>query len=186
LEVFVFFRAAARPGDHHSIDLFPLPDPEGHGQLGLRKITRTSTHEPRLALITDEDTDRSPDGVVVGFRSLQFETDAAVARELIVSKEDRGTIVGGHQDIQITVAVEISVGQAAADFWSVKSTASVAGDVSKLSVSEIQEELWRLCVPNISADISNGLVDVAIRGSEIQIAVKIHVQKKASEAQSIF
>jgi hypothetical protein len=137
-------------------------------------------------LVTDEDTDRSPDGVSVGFRSLQFESDAAVAGQLIVSKEDRRTIVGGHQDIQIAVAVEISAGQAAADSWSVKSTASIGGDVSKFSVSEIQEELRRLRVPDVSTDISDGFVDVAVRRSEIQKAVKIHVQKKAAEAQSIF
>src|SRR5437870_10818497 len=58
--------------------------------------------------ISREDLYGRSDRIAVGFCSVQFETDAVIPCQLIVAKENRGAIVGGQQDVQIAVAIEIS------------------------------------------------------------------------------
>ena len=44
-----------------------------------------------------------------------MESDAVISGELVVAKEKRWTVICSHQDIEITVPIEVPVGQAAAN-----------------------------------------------------------------------
>ena len=68
------------------------------------------------------------------------------------------------------------VREAAADF---------RGDVVELCLPLIQEELWRLRVADVAADVAHGVVNVAVGDGKIQAAVEIGVEKNAAESERV-
>src|SRR5215468_9428455 len=74
-QVLVFFGAAARPIDHHAINLVALAQSKSERKLGLRKVTGASAHHARLMQIASEDLHVCTDSLAIGFRSLQFKAD---------------------------------------------------------------------------------------------------------------
>src|ERR1051325_7413998 len=112
--------------------------------------------------ISREDLYGRSDRIAVGFCSLQFETDAVVPSQLIVAKENRRTIVGGQQDVQIAIAIEISVSQSAADARFLQPAPSISCHIMEFPAPQIHKEWRRLGVAHISANVPDGLIDVSI------------------------
>src|SRR6267143_6375860 len=148
-KLFVFFGMAARPVNHHAIDLVARAESKCDRQLRLRKIAGTTPNHSRLRLPLIENSNGSADGVAIGLQALQVKSNAPMALYLIVPVQIRWTIVRGHQDVQIAVAVEISVGQPSPHFRCFESAARALRYILKLSAASVQEELWWLRVSGV-------------------------------------
>ena len=126
------------------------------------------------------------DGVAIGFGSDQVEADAVIARpSLVVAIQISGTIVGGDQQIEVAIAIEVAVGQTASDFRLIETAAGFGGDIAESSLAIVEKQLRWLRVSDVAADVAHGLVDVAIGHGEIQPAVEVDVEKGAAESQAV-
>jgi hypothetical protein len=105
---------------------------------------------------------RGTDGIAIRLRPSQMEANAVVSRKLVVTVKIRGAIVCRDEQVEIAVAVKISVRQPAADFRRTKPFAQIISYIAKHALSVVQKKLRRLRVADIAADISYGIVDVAI------------------------
>src|SRR4029077_1361237 len=108
-QVLVFFGPPAGPIDDHAVNLLMRAHTEGNRQLRLRKIAGTAVHHARLCLPVIKDSNRGADSIAVGLGALQMQSNAFRMRCLIVAIEIGGPIVGGQQNVQVAVAIEISV-----------------------------------------------------------------------------
>ncbi len=104
---------------------------------------------------------------------------------LIVAEEHRRAVVGGHQQVDVAVAVEVAAGEAAADPRLRESAAHRGRHVAERAVALIQKQLRRLRVADVAADVADGVVDVAVGDDEIERAVEIEVGEDAAEAEPV-
>jgi len=82
----------------------------------LGEVAGTGADLAGLDLAVGVKVDVCADGVSIGFRADQMKADAAVSGLLIVAVEIGGTVIGGEEEIEIAVAIEIRDGEAAAYF----------------------------------------------------------------------
>src|SRR5260370_17014290 len=108
---------------------------------------------------------------------MQVKSNAASLHQLIVAIKIRGSVVGGHQNVQVAVTIEITEGQTAANLGSVEPSADRVCNVNKFSASTIQKELRRLSVAGVAADVPDGFVDVAVRARHTQTPIEIDLVK---------
>ena len=119
------------------------------------------------------------------FVPIRPEPDAAVAGELIVAEERRGAVVRRHEQVDVAVAVEIAAREAASDLRLREIGARGGRDIAKRAVALVQEQVRRLRVADVAADVADGLVDVAVGDDEIEGAVQIDVGEGAAEAERV-
>ena len=105
--------------------------------------------------------------------------------ELIVAEQHRRAVVGRHQQVDVAVAIEVAAREAAADPRLREPAAGRGGDVAKRAVALIQEQVRRLRVADVAADVAHGLVDVAVGDDEIERAVEIEVGEDAAEPERV-
>lgn len=138
-----------------------------------------------LNLAVGVQVDGGADGVAIGFCADEVEAEAAVSGELVVAIETGGAVVGGEEEIEIAVAVEIGDGETAAYLGLSEVAAELGGNFEKFCVALIEEELWGLSVADVAADVADSVVDVAVGHGEIEAAVEIGVKEHAAEAESV-
>ena len=93
------------------------------------------------------------------------------------------TVVGGHEQVDVAVAVEVAAGQPAADSRLREPAAHRASDVAEARRRLVQEQLRRLRVADVAADVPDGVVDVAVGDDEVETAVEIDVGEGAAEPE---
>src|SRR6185437_13151811 len=184
-EVFEFLRTPARPLNDGTLDAVAFPYPESDRQLRLRKITGTALHHARLAASAGVDSHHRADGVAVRFCSHQAEADAAVAGQLVIPVKKRRTVVRGHQQVQVAIAVKISAGKTTPHFRPAKRSSQLCRHIMKAPLAVVQKQLRRLRVAHIAANIAHGLVNVPVGDNQVQGAVEVHVREQATEAQRV-
>src|SRR6266702_1600060 len=104
---------------------------------------------------------------------------------VIISPERRGTVVCGHQNVEITVAIEVSVSQATPYPRFFEAAARFTSYIAKFSVSEIEKKLRRLRVADVPTDVSHGFVNVAIDNCQIQSAIQVDIEEQAAETEGV-
>ena len=67
----------------------------------------------------------------------------------------------------------------------VEVSAKLCGDVVKCSSSTIEEQLGRLRISDIAANVAHGFIDMPVGDHEIQPAIQIDVEKCAPESQAV-
>src|SRR5260370_20420016 len=112
-----------------------------------------------------------PNRLGVWIRARKMKSNALRFRRLIVAIKIRWSAVGGHQYVQVTIAVEISASQTPANFQGLKSSTHCIRCVLKFSAASIHEEMRRLSVSGVPADIPNRFVDVAIGHRQVQSSI---------------
>src|SRR5207247_9380073 len=120
--------------DAHADEFVSPAEARGHREFGLSKIPRAATDHARLVKVSGENVYGRADGIAIGLRALQFEADAVVVGQLLVAKQDGRAVVGGQQNVQIAVAIEVAVSQPAADTGLVEASARFGGHVAEFSV----------------------------------------------------
>src|SRR5512134_2133598 len=128
------------------------------------------------------DTYGSADGVAIGGGAYQADPQAPVACPLIVAEENRGATVGRHQHVHIAVAVEIAQREAAADASLGEPAPNVLCCVAERAGALVEEEMRRLRVSDVAADVPHGLVDVPIGHDEVERAVEVQIGEHAPES----
>src|ERR1035438_1944550 len=90
-----------------------LTEPEGERQVAGRSVAGTAAHHipllPRPALYAHHGADT----VAIRFRPGQAHVQPVVAVAAIVAIQVRGTVIGGNQNIEVAIAVEVRIGGAA-------------------------------------------------------------------------
>ncbi len=66
-----------------------------------------------------------------------------------------------------------------------KTVANRLAELMKFPLAVIQEELRRLGVADVAADVADGFVDVAVGHDEIDRAIEVGIEKGAAESQRI-
>src|SRR5271166_5864224 len=115
-EIFMFVDAAAGPLDYHTVDLVALSDAERDWQLGLRQITRTAADHARLVAGAVKQANHSADRIPVGLGPLQLEANAAIAIGDVGAEQVGITAVGGNENVEVAVAIEIGARESTGDF----------------------------------------------------------------------
>src|SRR6185437_956567 len=152
---------------------------------GLRQITRPSAYHSQLALPAEEDPHSSPNRIAVRFCSHKLKSNAAVSSLQIISIQVRRPIIRRHKQIQVPVAVEVSIGEAASYDRSFKAAAKLPRHVPEFSAAFIQEKLRRLRITDVAVNISHSFVDVPICHGQVQPAVQVNVEKSAAKPQRV-
>src|SRR5437879_13514476 len=132
-----------------------------------------------------EDADCSADGVPVRLRASQEKTDAAVRGQLIVTEEKGRSVVRGHQNVEISVTIEVGVRQTTADLWLVESSACLGSHIAEGPISLVEKKLWRLGVTDIASDVPYRFIDMTVRDHQVKCAVELGIEKHAPESQSV-
>src|SRR5882762_170540 len=128
---------------------------------------------------------RSPDGVAIGLRPYQANPDAPVPGSLVGAVKIGWAVVGGDQQIEIAVAIEIAIGKPSSDLGLTEAAADFTGHVYERSLPAVQEKLRRLRVSD-AADIAHRVIDMPVYNRQIERAIQIGIEKHASESQLIF
>src|SRR2546427_583718 len=118
-----------------------------------------------------EDAHCSADGVPVRLRANQAKTDAAVRCQLIVTEEKGRSVVRGHQNVEISVTIEVGVRQTTADLWLVESSACLGSHIAEGPISLVEKKLWRLGVTNITSGVPYRFIDLTVGGTQVKCAV---------------
>jgi hypothetical protein len=113
------------------------------------------------------EADEGADGVAVGCAALEAEADGAVSVGDVVAVKHGSATVGGEEEIDVAVAVEVAAGEGAANARSGESGACLRGNIAEEVVAVVDEEVRRLGVLDIAADVANGVVDVAAGNDEV-------------------
>src|SRR6266567_2267171 len=79
------------------------------------------------------------DGITVRFRPDQLETDTARSGSNVIAVKVCSTIVGSEQEIDVSVAIEIRIGEAAADLWVGEAAADRRRYVAKVSTPIVEK-----------------------------------------------
>src|SRR5262249_48936872 len=57
--------------------------------------------------------------------------------------------------------------------------------IAKIRMPAVEKKLRRLCVSDVAADVADGLVDVSVGDSEIEPAIKIHIEERTTESEAV-
>src|SRR5205085_6584308 len=96
----------------------------------------------------------------------------------------RGTVIGGDQDVEIAIVVEIAECRATADLGLSKICTRLRRYIVKSGGPPVQKQMGRLLVTRVSPEIAHGVVDVAVHHQEVQQTIQIRIEKEAAEPQA--
>ena len=128
----------------------------------------------------------STDAVTIGLCSREMQAQGAILRGDIIAKKISGAVVRSEQQIHIAIAIKIGKSEPASNASGGKISSIPAGDILEFSFAKIEEEVRRLSVANVAANIADGIVDVAVRDDQIETAIKIEIGKTATEPECRF
>src|SRR4051812_11728470 len=131
-----------------------------------------------------KDSYRCSDRVSIRFRATEMKANAVVAGDLIVTEQNSGTVVRRQQNIEVAIAIEVSVRQSPTNTGLAKFLSNFRCYILEAAFS-VEKQLWRLCVANISTNISDGVVNMPIGHKQILRSVEIDVEEGAAEAQRV-
>jgi hypothetical protein len=107
--ILILFRSATGPVENDAVDAISLAEAECHWKFRLRKITGTTFHKAGLTRFSVKDLDARSDCVTIRFDASEAKANGVIARKLIVAEKIRGTVVGGHQQVEISITIEVTV-----------------------------------------------------------------------------
>src|SRR5882724_4698646 len=99
------------------------------------------------------DASNGSDGVAIGFRAGEMQSQRSVSGTNIVAKKIGRAIVRGEKQIHVAVAIEVGESESAAYARGRKVTAVCGCYILKFSVAEIQKEMRRLRVTHVAANV---------------------------------
>ena len=100
-------------------------------------------------------------------------------------KRTSGTVVRGHQKIEVAVAVEVAIAQSAPDPRLAEVRANLRGDVAERVVTSVEKKLRSLRITDIAANIADRFVDVAVCHRKVRQAIEIGVEEHATKSQRV-
>ena len=113
---------ATRPGLVGAlvVGLTAAKNAEGDWQLRLRQITGTAADHARLVAGAVKQANHSADRIPVGLGPLQLEANAAIAISDVGAEQVGITAVGGNENVEVAVAIEIGARESTGDLGDAK------------------------------------------------------------------
>ena len=59
------------------------------------------------------------------------------------------------------------------------------GDVAEIALAVVEKQVRRLRVTDVAANVADRLVDVAVHRDQIEAAVQVDIEERASEAEAV-
>src|SRR4030095_2575176 len=109
----------------------------------------------------------------------QPESNRSIAVAEVVSEEHGRSVVGGHQQIYVSVSVEVGGREATSDSGLGEGATREGSGFPEGGVPLIDEEQRRLGVTDVAADISDGVIDMAVWHHPIRKAIEAELCKAA-------
>ncbi len=169
----------AGPFDHHTVRAVAPRQPKRHRQLRLRQVARSGLHHARLRAVRRSDAHHRANAVAIRFRASQTQAQGPIAGCYIVAIKIRGALIGGDQQIEIAVAIEVAVRESAADFRRCETAAQLRRDVVETAFAVVQKKMRRLRITVIAGDVANGFVDMSVNCGEVEMPVEIGIEESA-------
>src|SRR5689334_12181002 len=111
---------------------------EGHGQFTLREITRSALDHLPLLILSRGHAYDSANAITVRPGTFQLDSQAVIRSALVVEEKSTAA-VGGDQQVEGAVIVDVGVGSAPRDFWIRENTAHLLRDFLELASTEISK-----------------------------------------------
>ena len=102
----------------------------------------------------------------------------------IIPVEEGRAAVGGDEDIQVAVVIEIRVGGGAPDLGVGKSAANLVGHVVENTRAIVEEQLRRLGVRGIGG-FQHHVVNVTVDHQQIEITIQIGVKEETAKTERL-
>src|ERR1039457_5246 len=112
---------------------------EGKGQIALRAVAGAAAHHVPLFAACAFHPNHRADPIAIRFRTCQTNAQPMVAVAAVIAQKNRRSVVGGDQDVQIAVVVEIGIGRAARHYGFGKCGSYLGTDVVKTVIPQIAE-----------------------------------------------
>src|SRR5208283_4573858 len=157
---------------------------ERESKFRLRKVTRPRLYRSRLRAIRRREAHYGADRVAVGFRAGEPQPQAVYAGRDVVAVQIRRPLIGGEEQVEIAIAVKIAIGQAARHFRSREAAACLCRYILEMAASAIQKKMRRLGITGVAVNLADGLVNVTVDRQQVEAAVEVDVQERASEAET--
>src|SRR5439155_14733225 len=116
------------------------------------------------------------DGVAVALSPDEPQANALVAVELIVAIQVCRAAIGGNQNVEVTIVIEIAECGAACNFRLREFGPDLFSDVAKFATTHVEEEVRGLRI----LGVANGVVDVAVDDEQIELAVEVGIEEEAT------
>src|SRR5215510_10845270 len=94
-------------------------------------------------------------------------------------------IVGRHQEVEISIAIEVAVSKSSGYLRPGKVGSNLHRDVRKALISVVEEKMRGLRIVNIAANKANCFIDVSVRDNQVEALVKVDVNEGASKPERV-
>src|SRR5262249_35452776 len=121
--------------------------------------------------------------VAIRGRPPQFHSQGMIPVATIIAKEKRRPAVGGDQQVQVAVIIDIRVGRAPGNLGRAEGGPCGSRRFLESPASEVTKKVWRLAIRDSLLDTLNSVVDVAVGDKDVRPAVQIVVKEKTGEAK---
>src|SRR5271166_6881956 len=106
-----------------------------------------------------------------------------IAIAAVVAKQISRPVVGGYQDVQVAVAVEIRISGAPRDDRPIECRAHFRRDIGKFTVSQITKKQRWFAIADLGLYASDLLFNMTVGGEDIRTAVQIVIEKEDAEGE---
>src|ERR1017187_3228893 len=156
---------------------------ERQRQFALRAVTRSAADHVPLLAGRALDAHHGTYAVAVRPDPAQPHAQPVVAIAAVVAEKIGGAVVGGDQNVQVAVLVEIRVGGAARDQRPDEIGAHLGAHVVELVIAQIAKQQRRLAVTYARLHAPDLVFDVAVGGEDIRMAVQVVIEEEDPETQ---
>ena len=146
----------AGPMQYSPFDRVAPAHTESNRHFGLRQVTGSALHHTRLGFAAARNPHHSADSIAIGFRPYEPETNGSMSIQLIVAVKMDGPLVGGDEDIQVSIAIEIAKCCAAPDLGIREAAAQGSGHVLESTAALIEKQMGRLRIAGFGAGFAAG------------------------------
>src|SRR5450755_1897379 len=165
-------------GQTHRLARLGFAQPEGERQFALRQLARTGFHHAKKPLaFVGFYCHVCADAVTVRARAHSFHSEHVVLVAVVIAQQSSRPIVGGDEQIEVAVIVEVAVCRAAADDGPWQRRSELGRDFLKLFLAQIAEQMRRLSILEGGLHHADVIGNVAVDGEKIEQAVQIVVKE---------
>jgi hypothetical protein len=167
---------AARPANFETIGLCCFVQPEVYAQIVLSLIARSGLDVARESFFADGQFQQRSDRIAVAFGSNGADDERAVAIPAIIPEKIGSLAVIADDHVQITVVVQITGGERAADFLHRESRAGYRTHIVEPAFAVVLQEKILLFVRRVVAELADVVDDVSVRYRQIEILFFVIIQ----------
>jgi len=129
------------------------------------------------------DADDGANAVAVGLRADRADGQPVVPVAAVVFQQPRGPLVVDEQNVEIAIAIVVSIGGAPANLRHVERGAKRRADAFEASLAQIAEHERDLLVQHLRLHPRNLLLDVSVHREDVWLPVQVVVEEEDAEGE---